>query len=149
MTWAWSQFWSHPVAYGAVQTPHPPRPHPRFGPVPPGWPGPSVQHEALLTAHPWSSADHAAERLLNAPTSLPSHRGLFARPQVLFADEPTGALDSLTGEHVMDLMVGAAREQGTTVILVTHEPRVAAYADREAIVRDGKATSLSPDRIAS
>jgi putative ABC transport system ATP-binding protein len=76
-------------------------------------------------------------------------RGLVARPQVLFADEPTGALDSLTGEHVMDLMVSAAREQGTTVVLVTHEPRVAAYADREAMVRDGKATSLSPDRIAS
>jgi putative ABC transport system ATP-binding protein len=76
-------------------------------------------------------------------------RGLVARPQVLFADEPTGALDSLTGEHVMDLMVGAAREQGTTVVLVTHEPRVAAYADREAIVRDGRATSLSRDRIAS
>ncbi|MFJ2780903.1 MULTISPECIES: ABC transporter ATP-binding protein [unclassified Kitasatospora] len=76
-------------------------------------------------------------------------RGLVARPQVLFADEPTGALDSLTGEQVMELMVGAAREQGTTVILVTHEPRVAAYADREAIVRDGKATSLSAGRVAS
>ncbi|MFD4531500.1 ABC transporter ATP-binding protein [Kitasatospora sp. NPDC058397] len=70
-------------------------------------------------------------------------RGLVARPQVLFADEPTGALDSLTGEQVMELMVGSAREQGTTVILVTHEPRVAAYADREAIVRDGQARTLS------
>ncbi|MFD5433575.1 ABC transporter ATP-binding protein [Kitasatospora sp. NPDC127067] len=70
-------------------------------------------------------------------------RGLVARPQVLFADEPTGALDSLTGEQVMDLMVASAREQGTTVVLVTHEPRVAAFADREAIVRDGKARALS------
>jgi len=60
---------------------------------------------------------------------------------VLFADEPTGALDSLTGEQVMDLLTAAAREQGTTVVLVTHEPRVAAYADREVIVRDGKLTS--------
>jgi len=76
-------------------------------------------------------------------------RGLVARPEILFADEPTGALDSLTGEQVMDLMVGAAREQGTTVILVTHEARVAAYADSEIMVRDGKATSLSPERIAS
>jgi putative ABC transport system ATP-binding protein len=74
-------------------------------------------------------------------------RGLVARPEVLFADEPAGALDSLTGEHVMDLLSGAAREQGTTVILVTHEPRVAAYADREVIVRDGKVTSLSGDRV--
>jgi putative ABC transport system ATP-binding protein len=74
-------------------------------------------------------------------------RGLVAEPEVLFADEPTGSLDSLTGEQVMDLLVAAAREQGTTVILVTHEPRVAAYGDREVFVRDGRVTV--PDRIAS
>jgi putative ABC transport system ATP-binding protein len=68
---------------------------------------------------------------------------------VLFADEPTGSLDSLTGEHVMELLVAAARQQGTTVVLVTHEPRVAAYADREIVVRDGKASALSPDRVVS
>jgi putative ABC transport system ATP-binding protein len=76
-------------------------------------------------------------------------RGLVARPEILFADEPTGSLDSLTGEHVMDLLVTAAREQGTTVILVTHEPRVAAYADREVVVRDGKASSYSAVRTTS
>ncbi len=70
-------------------------------------------------------------------------RGLVARPDVLFADEPTGALDSLTGEHVMELLSATAREQGTTVVLVTHEPRVAAYADRQVMVRDGRVTSLS------
>ena len=74
-------------------------------------------------------------------------RGLVAEPRVLFADEPTGALDSLTGEQVMDLMVGTAREQGTTVVLVTHEPRVAAYADREVTVRDGQV--IAHDRIPS
>ncbi len=74
-------------------------------------------------------------------------RALVARPEVLFADEPTGSLDSLTGERVMELLSAAAREQGTTVILVTHEARVAAYADREVIVRDGKVNSLSADRI--
>jgi putative ABC transport system ATP-binding protein len=68
-------------------------------------------------------------------------RGLVANPDVLFADEPTGSLDSLNGELVMGLLTHAAREQGTTVILVTHESRVAAYADREVIVRDGKVTS--------
>jgi putative ABC transport system ATP-binding protein len=68
-------------------------------------------------------------------------RGLVGRPEVLFADEPTGSLDSLTGERVMDLLTAAAREHGITVVLVTHEPRVAAYADREVIVRDGKVTS--------
>jgi putative ABC transport system ATP-binding protein len=68
-------------------------------------------------------------------------RGLVGHPDVLFADEPTGSLDSLSGELVMGLLTGAAREQGSTVILVTHEPRVAAYADREVIVRDGLVTS--------
>jgi putative ABC transport system ATP-binding protein len=69
-------------------------------------------------------------------------RGLVAHPDVLFADEPTGSLDSLTGELVMGLLTRTAREEGTTVVLVTHEPRVAAYADREVIVRDGKVTSV-------
>jgi len=71
-------------------------------------------------------------------------RALVVEPDVLFADEPTGALDSLTGEHVMELLTTAAREHGTTVVLVTHEPRVAAYADREVVVRDGRVTSLVP-----
>lgn len=73
-------------------------------------------------------------------------RGLVAHPEVLFADEPTGSLDSLTGEVVMELLTATAREQNTTVVLVTHEPRVAAYADREVVVRDGKVTAL--DRAA-
>jgi putative ABC transport system ATP-binding protein len=71
-------------------------------------------------------------------------RGLVAHPDVLFADEPTGSLDSLNGEVVMGLLTRAAREQESTVILVTHEPRVAAYADRAVIVRDGLATSPEP-----
>jgi len=71
-------------------------------------------------------------------------RGLVAHPKVLFADEPTGSLDSLTGELVMELLVTTAREEGTTVVLVTHEPRVAAYADREVIVRDGRAVTSAP-----
>ena len=68
-------------------------------------------------------------------------RGMVAQPEVLFADEPTGSLDSLTGELVMDLMTSVAREEGTTVVLVTHEARVAAYADREVILRDGVVTA--------
>jgi putative ABC transport system ATP-binding protein len=73
-------------------------------------------------------------------------RGMVAEPRVLFADEPTGSLDSLTGEQVMDLLVAAAREHGTTVVLVTHEPRVAMYADREVVVRDGLVHALTTDR---
>jgi putative ABC transport system ATP-binding protein len=67
-------------------------------------------------------------------------RALVTAPRVLFADEPTGSLDSLAGERVMELLVDSARARGTTVIVVTHEPRVAAYADREVIVRDGRCT---------
>ncbi|HTZ25469.1 MAG TPA: ABC transporter ATP-binding protein [Streptosporangiaceae bacterium] len=70
-------------------------------------------------------------------------RGLVADPEILFADEPTGSLDSLSGEMVMNLLTAAAREHGTTVILVTHDARVAAYADREVIVRDGKVSTLT------
>jgi putative ABC transport system ATP-binding protein len=69
-------------------------------------------------------------------------RALVGRPQVVFADEPTGSLDSLSGEHVMELLVAASREQGTTVVLVTHDARVAAYAEREVVVRDGTVTTL-------
>jgi putative ABC transport system ATP-binding protein len=75
-------------------------------------------------------------------------RALVTKPKVLFADEPTGSLDSLTGEKVMDLLVGVAREEGATVILVTHDARVAAYADREAMVRDGVVTSVSDLEVA-
>jgi len=64
-------------------------------------------------------------------------RALVTGARVIFADEPTGALDSLNGEKVMLLLTKAARETGAAVVLVTHEPRVAAYADREVIVRDG------------
>jgi putative ABC transport system ATP-binding protein len=76
-------------------------------------------------------------------------RALAVRPQVLFADEPTGSLDSLASQQVMDLLTAAARKQGTTVILVTHDARVAAYADRQVIVRDGQVSLLSRDRAGS
>jgi putative ABC transport system ATP-binding protein len=67
-------------------------------------------------------------------------RALATEPAVLFADEPTGSLDSLAAENVMLALTEAARATGTTVVLVTHDPRTAAYADRELIVRDGRIT---------
>jgi putative ABC transport system ATP-binding protein len=76
-------------------------------------------------------------------------RGLVSGPRGLFADEPTGSLDSLAGELVMNLLTAAVRDQGTTVVLVTHEPRVAAYADREVIVRDGTVNTLAAGRVRS
>ena len=71
-------------------------------------------------------------------------RALAARPRVVFADEPTGALDSHNGELVMGLFTAAAAETGAAVVLVTHEPRVAAYADRQVVVRDGRTFSAPP-----
>ena len=68
-------------------------------------------------------------------------RALITGPRVVFADEPTGSLDSLNGELVMTLLVDTARQQGATVVLVTHEPRVAAYAEREVVMRDGRCTA--------
>jgi putative ABC transport system ATP-binding protein len=68
-------------------------------------------------------------------------RALVAGPRVVFADEPTGALDSFNGELVMEELMGAARAQGASVVLVTHETRIAAYADREIVLRDGRVTS--------
>ncbi|WP_433074059.1 ABC transporter ATP-binding protein [Dactylosporangium sp. CA-052675] len=65
-------------------------------------------------------------------------RALAIRPRVLFADEPTGSLDSVTGKAVMDLLVALAREEAVTVLLVTHDSQVAGYADRLVIVRDGR-----------
>ena len=77
-------------------------------------------------------------------------RALALGPKVIFADEPTGSLDSLTGEKVMDLLVSLAREQGTTVIIVTHDARVAAYADRVVMVRDGLVSfDLGPESSAA
>jgi putative ABC transport system ATP-binding protein len=71
-------------------------------------------------------------------------RGMIAGPAVLFADEPTGSLDSQGGAQVLKLLVAAARERATAVVLVTHEPQVAAYADRRVVVRDGS-VAAQPD----
>jgi energy-coupling factor transporter ATP-binding protein EcfA2 len=63
-------------------------------------------------------------------------RALVASPTVVFADEPTGSLDSVAADEVTELLVDASREQGTSVLVVTHQARVAAYADRTVMVRD-------------
>jgi putative ABC transport system ATP-binding protein len=64
-------------------------------------------------------------------------RALVISPRAVFADEPTGALDSLSGEQVLAGLVRLAREGGTTVVMVTHDAKVAAFADREVVMRDG------------
>jgi len=67
-------------------------------------------------------------------------RALVTDPAVLFADEPTGALDTVAGERVMTELTRVARETATAVVLVTHDARIAAYGDREIVVRDGVAS---------
>ena len=65
-------------------------------------------------------------------------RALVTSPQVLFADEPTGALDSSTSRSVLELLRGLVTERKQTVIMVTHDPMAAAYADRVLFLADGR-----------
>lgn len=65
-------------------------------------------------------------------------RAFSGRPAVLFADEPTGNLDRQTGDRIADLLFSLNRDSGTTLILVTHDPALAARCDRTLRLRDGK-----------
>ncbi len=65
-------------------------------------------------------------------------RALASRPDIIFADEPTGNLDSTTGAEILDFMRRAVREFGQTIVMVTHDPNAASYADRVVFVADGK-----------
>jgi putative ABC transport system ATP-binding protein len=65
-------------------------------------------------------------------------RSIVGARSVLLADEPTGALDTLTGDQVIELLAGLPAERGTAVVLVTHEPRFASWADRVVFLRDGR-----------
>ena len=69
-------------------------------------------------------------------------RALVNRPAIVLADEPTGALDTKTGEQIMDLLTKLNRE-GKTIIMVTHEPEIAAFANRRIVIRDGVISSDS------
>jgi putative ABC transport system ATP-binding protein len=64
-------------------------------------------------------------------------RALVHEPEIVFADEPTGALDTVNGEQVLELLLTSARARGASVLLVTHDHRVAAHADRLQVMRDG------------
>ena len=78
-------------------------------------------------------------------------RALASRPTIIFADEPTGNLDSRTGAEVLSFMRRAVSDLGQTIVMVTHEPNAAAYADRVVFLADGtivdEMTEPSPDRV--
>jgi putative ABC transport system ATP-binding protein len=65
-------------------------------------------------------------------------RALASQPEIVFADEPTGNLDSKAGAEILDFMRRAVRELGQTIVMVTHDPVAASYADRVVFLQDGK-----------
>jgi putative ABC transport system ATP-binding protein len=86
------------------------------------------------------------ERLEHRPSELSGGqqqrvavaRALAGRPEIVFADEPTGNLDSRTGAEILDFMRLAVRELGQTIVMVTHDPVAASYADRVVFLADGR-----------
>jgi putative ABC transport system ATP-binding protein len=68
-------------------------------------------------------------------------RAFACRPPILLADEPTGNLDSVTGQQVIDLIISMNRDHGSTLVLVTHDPALASFAERTIALRDGRIES--------
>ena len=68
-------------------------------------------------------------------------RAFANQPSVLLADEPTGNLDSATGRQIIELLIGLNRDHGSTMVLVTHDPELAARADRVVTLQDGRVVS--------
>ena len=89
-----------------------------------------------------------AERLSHRPSELSGGqqqrvavaRALASRPAIVFADEPTGNLDSRASAEVLSLLRGAVGDMGQTIVMVTHDPNAAAYADRVVFLADGRIT---------
>jgi putative ABC transport system ATP-binding protein len=75
-------------------------------------------------------------------------RALASRPEIVFADEPTGNLDSRTGTEILDFMRRAVRELGQTIVMVTHDPYAASYSDRVIFLADGKIVDEMADPTA-
>ncbi|WP_203907885.1 ABC transporter ATP-binding protein [Rhizocola hellebori] len=87
-----------------------------------------------------------ADRLGHVPSQLSGGqqqrvacaRAMLPRPDVIFADEPTGNLDSRTGHELLEFLRRSVRELGQTIVMVTHDPHAAAYADRVVLLADGR-----------
>jgi putative ABC transport system ATP-binding protein len=108
------------------------------------------REEAMTVARAWLEEAGAIEVADARPPELSGGqlqrvavaRALVTAPKIIFADEPTGALDSVAGERVLSLLLAAARVNNATVVIVTHDNQVAAYADREIVLRDGVMTGV-------
>jgi putative ABC transport system ATP-binding protein len=100
---------------------------------------------AIAAATTWLDRFGVADLASSRPTEMSggqaqraaAARAMVTEPAVLFADEPTGALDALAGEQVMSQIVRVTRESSTSVVIITHDAKIAAYGDRELVVRDG------------
>ena len=97
-----------------------------------------------------------ADRLTHRPSQLSggqqqrvaAARALASRPEIIFADEPTGNLDSRSGAELLAFMRKATTEFGQTIVMVTHDPTAAGYADRVVFLSDGKAVDEMPQPTA-
>lgn len=111
--------------------------------------------EAQARARDWLEQAGLGDRLSHRPDQLSGGqqqrvavaRALAADPAVVLADEPTGNLDSRSGDEIAGLLRRIAKEWGRTVLMVTHDPRISAYADRIVFLKDG--TIVDDTRIAA
>jgi len=102
--------------------------------------------EAQKTGAEWLARFGLSDRLSSRPDQLSGGqqqrvavaRALAAEPSLILADEPTGNLDTRSGDEIASLLRDVAKKYGRTVVMVTHDPRIAAYADRIVFLKDGK-----------
>jgi putative ABC transport system ATP-binding protein len=102
--------------------------------------------DAKQKAADWLTRFGMADRLQNRPDQLSGGqqqrvavaRALVSEPELILADEPTGNLDTRSGDEIAGLLRDVSKKYGRTIVMVTHDPRIAAYADRIVFLRDGQ-----------